>query len=597
MIRSVEGHYNTFFDPGDGRAFAGVFSVMVFCGLLEVAGVASVLPFFAVLMDPGLVQKNATLAAVYHFLGPSSANAFVLQMGFGIIAVMVISTVLTVANGWQTQRILWSVHDRLSEKVLTATLSRPYEELLDKDPATYSRSVLSDVEAVIVHYFYPISQILSRGIIVLVIVALISYSDPKMAVIVITVFGGLYFFIFSLCRRRLQELGRVRDRTVQSRFIFAAEIFSATKEIKVLSPDLHVIRQYIDDTKSYSRMMEQSTFFQAMPRPVIETAGLSGALLIVIVFVLRGVPFHDVLPSLVLFAVGGYRLLPSLQTLYSSLSMVRVFHPLFLRMSSELRRAVVQRTPIANDMEIERAPLADIIFQAVSYRYPRGDVPAVHNFSATFPVSKLTAVIGPSGAGKSTILDLLLGLLLPDSGTILIDGRPLDDAWVATWRNRLGYVPQQSIVLNASIAQNIAFSGTLDIDLDRVVRAARLARLDAYIKALPEGYVTRLGEGGQRLSGGQRQRLVIARALYRDPEILVMDEPTSALDQETQDAFMDSIDQLRRDKTVIVISHSPQVARIADYCVLIDGGRVVSEGSPQEVREQSALGRRLMGEG
>lgn len=593
MLATVWRHYKNFFDAKDSVAFLVVFILLILSGLMEVVGVASVMPFFSILMEPSLIQENARIHQVYELLQPASANVFAIQLGCGVIALLTFSTAVNLFTSWRMQRVLWSVHDTLSEKILKANLALPYEELLDKDPSTYSRSILSDVEAVVVHYFYSIGLILSRGIIAAVIMALIAYTDIKMALLVISVFGGLYFAIYYFSRKRLEDLGKIREKTIQSRFLYAAEIFAGAKEIKVQNPELHIIHQYMDNTKKYSRMMEQSTFFQTAPRSIIETIGLSCAIIIVMAFLANDLSFSNILPSLVLFAVGGYRLLPSLQTLYGSISMARVFHPLFLRLSADLEKSAVNNRPPATVHETWHFSQS-IRFIDVDYRYPRAEKPAITGFNATFRIGEVTALIGPSGAGKSTLMDMLLGLLLPEKGAIAIDGRKLDDDWVHQWRGHIGYVPQHSMLLNAPLSLNIGFSAPEDIDLERVKAAAALAQIDSFIAALPDGYDTKIGESGYRLSGGQRQRLIIARALYRDPDILIMDEPTSSLDHETQDAFVDSIRQLRQTKTIIIISHSAKVAQIADNCILLDGGQKVTDGSPANVMMNSPLGRRLL---
>lgn len=595
MLTTFRSHYQTFFERADTIAFLGLLMMMILSGLMEVAGVASVLPFFGVLMDPSSIEENERFHLIYQMTGASDHTSFSIILGCLIIGLMVTSTVINLLSLRYLNRILWRTHDRLSQKVLKANLALPFEQLIDKDPSTYSRNVLNDVEAIVVHYFYSYGMIASRFVISVVIVALIGYTDLQMAGFVALVFGGLYVGIFLACTRRLKDLGHVREWTVKSRFLFAAEIFNGAKEIKVQNPDLHIIGQYINSTNKYSKMMEDSMFLQSAPKFVIETVGLSSTILIVLLLIMRGDPFSTIMPSLILFAVGGYRLLPSLQVIYSSIAMAKVFHPLFLRVSFALQDAADSVAAREQEKDVMPRRLTKAIeFRQVSYCYPRGDRNSVEGFTAHIPSGQTTALIGASGAGKSTLVDLLLGLLPLGQGQICIDGSPLEPAELAGWRRNIGYVPQQALTLNASIRANIAFTDDHLIDDEKVTHAAKLAHLDSFITSLPDGYDAKIGEDGLRLSGGQRQRLVIARALYRDPDILIMDEPTSALDQETQDAFVETITELRKNKTIILISHSAKVSRIADHCILMESGRLVAEGTPAELCDRNALGQRLL---
>jgi ABC-type bacteriocin/lantibiotic exporter with double-glycine peptidase domain len=595
MLSKARNHYNIFFDSSSTLVFFGLISLLIVSGLMEVIGIASILPFFSILMDQTAIEDDKKLMWLYSFFAARNNADFALKLGFGIIGFISLSTAMSLFTIRKMNMVLWRVHDRLSERVMNANINLPYEELLSKDPSTYSRNILNDIEVIVAHYFIPIGMILSRLLITVVIIALIAYTDWQMACVIAFVFTGLYALIFLMCTRRLKALGVIREDTIKSRFLYAAEIFYGVKEIKIQNPDLHIIKQYTNSTYRYSRMMEEASFLQTAPRSIIEAFGLSSAVIIVMVFILRDEPLNVFLPSLVLFAVGGFRLLPSLQMIYSSLIMAKVHHPLFLRISDILK------TNRENE-EIARSRNADdrylmtesIEFRNLVYRYPRAESDTISNFSAKIPFGKTTALIGPSGSGKSTLVDMVLGLLPPTSGDVFIDGRSLPEDKLYAWRRNIGYVPQKAIMLNASIQVNIAFMDEDAIDRQRVEASAKLSMLHDFISTLPNGYDTKIGEDGYRLSGGQHQRMMIARALYRDPDILIMDEPTSALDGETQDAFIQSINQLRAYKTILLISHSAKVAQIADHCILVGNGILLAEGPPGYVRTASALGQRLL---
>lgn len=592
---SLLKYYKILFSRKNNLDFLVVLVLLVITGLLEVVGVASIMPFFAILMDPGLLTSNAYAQQAYHLAGSQSPAQFMLLFGALIIVLLVASSAASMSTNWRLQYAIWHVHDTLSERLVKRFLSQPFERLSTKDLSVYSRDLLQGMEVLINQVLGPIGIVISRGFIVLAIFALIAYTNIVMALAIIAVFGGLYAAIFLFARRRMGNLGQMWERASKARYHFAAEIFKSIKEIRTLNPKLDIIDLYQEDTERFSRMMERSLFLQAAPRGIVESVGLSAAIVVVMVLLLQGGEMQSIIPSMILFAVGGFRILPSLQMMYGSVTVARIHFPIVLRLAEEL--AVLESFPPPPALPPGTKPLAltrALTVEGVVYTYPGAAHPALRELNAEFPAGEVTAIIGRSGAGKSTLVDVMLGLLAPQQGAIKVDEQVLDEARMEAWRSHIGYVPQHSMILKASVAANIAFCAAGEIDMERVRDAARLAHIDAQITAMPEGYDTVIGDSGTRLSGGQRQRLVIARALYRDPSLLLMDEPTSALDGETQDAFIESINDLRGAKTIVIVSHSAKVARAADRCLLIDDGRVTLSGSPAEVAAASPLAARLL---
>jgi ABC-type multidrug transport system fused ATPase/permease subunit len=310
-----------------------------------------------------------------------------------------------------------------------------------------------------------------------------------------------------------------------------------------------------------------------MPRYVIETAAFALMLGVAVYLAHKLGSWQTAAPLLAFYVLAAYRLLPQFQQIYVN-AMLMQQNARIVDVLAELTSTTgPARTMIAAAPADELRP--PIVLDRVTYRYPGTDKPVLEQASMEIPARATVGVVGTTGAGKSTIIDLIAGLLSPQQGAITLNGRRLDAAVAPSWRARIGYVPQVPYLLDDTIRRNIAF-GLPDEQISQasVERAARLANIDDFVAGLPEGYQTMAGERGVRLSGGQRQRLVIARALYRDPEVLVFDEATSALDQETEQAVMEAIRTLAHQKTLLIISHRPATLQGCDLVYEVADGKI-----------------------
>jgi ATP-binding cassette, subfamily B, bacterial PglK len=309
--------------------------------------------------------------------------------------------------------------------------------------------------------------------------------------------------------------------------------------------------------------------------------------------------FKDALPLMVLYAFTGYRLLPAFQQIFGSATTVR-FNVALLEAVEERLKAVGQ-THKAEAMQLlpagdnvgplrQEIRLRDIVFQ-----YPNAAAPLISKLNLRIQSHTTVAFVGSSGGGKTTIVDIILGLLEPQGGSLLVDGIPITSRNVTSWQKHLGYVPQYIYLADDTLAANIAFGvASKDLDLDRVKHAARAANLHEFVLSdLPHGYNTIVGDRGVRLSGGQRQRIGIARALYSDPDVLILDEATSALDSLTEDAVMEAIQETFQEKTIMIIAHRLRTIRHADIIYLVENGSITDQGTHAELLAKNRTFRRM----
>ena len=328
--------------------------------------------------------------------------------------------------------------------------------------------------------------------------------------------------------------------------------------------------------------MQRYNLYNATPRLLIETVAIAGMILYMMLRLAWGTPVVDIMPQLITLAAAAMRLIPSANRINNYLTSISYFEPFFMGVTDNLQEEIrdenvdYDETTYRTKKHVEKLPVTkEIWLKDVTYRYPNSDVLIFDHASMCIPVGKSVGIVGTSGAGKTTAVDILLGLLRLQSGEILADGVEVREHY-ESWLKNIGYIPQTIFMIDSTIRKNVAFGCAEDeIDDRKVWQALQEAQLDEYVRGLPEGLDTGIGERGIRISGGQRQRIGIARALYEDPEVLVLDEATSALDNETEAAIMDSINRLHGRKTLIIIAHRLQTIEKCDIVYRVENGQAV----------------------
>jgi ABC-type multidrug transport system fused ATPase/permease subunit len=358
-------------------------------------------------------------------------------------------------------------------------------------------------------------------------------------------------------------------------------------------------RRYSAASEAYTTFQAKNNFVGLLPRYVLEVVAMGSMIGAVLYLLSIGNDLVGILPVLALYAFAAYRLLPAAQQIYSSAALIRFTGPSIEILATAVRKLAQSASSEADfpasggrvdGLRFER----EIAFENVYFEFPGASDAAAKGLSFSIRKNSSVGVVGTTGAGKSTALDLVLGLLEPTAGRIVVDGVPLQPENLRAWRKKLGYVPQAIYLSDDTIARNIAFGlDSADIDMDRVLSAARLAQIHDFIAGLPEGYQTGTGERGVRLSGGQRQRIGIARALYQSPELLVFDEATSALDSATEAAIVEEFRLLSGKMTMLIVAHRITTVKDCDLLLLLEGGTVVDRGSYAELLERSARFRQL----
>ncbi|MEJ2359755.1 MAG: ABC transporter ATP-binding protein [Deinococcales bacterium] len=539
-------------EPAERRGAALLLPAEIFMALAQVLGVASVLPFLSLVADPNGMQSSALYQRVDNVLHFGSPHQAIIIAGLASLAALVVSNGVSALTAYLEARYVWRLHQQLQFRLMRTYLDRPYEFFLNRSSAELGKNILEEDSSVVNGVVIPVLQIVSSARVALFSVGLLAVAQPR-------------------------------------------ESFAAIKDVKAHGHE-HV---FLGDFDRYSRKwanisMQQSVVRQT-PRYFLEIFAFGGVIAFVLYFVALGQDIARILPTLGLYAFGSYRLMPSLHQVYESTARLRTSIPsldvLYAdALDRESRGTVLEPRPVAPLTVHEGVRLNE-----VRYRYPEAPQDALMGIDLAFRRDAVVALVGGTGAGKTTLIDLLLGLLKPTDGSILVDGRPIDDDRLPAWQKSLGYVPQQIFLADTTVAGNIAFGvREHEIDRERLEQAARAASIhDFVVRELPHGYDTTVGEQGMRLSGGQRQRIGIARALYRDPAVLVLDEATSALDSVTEDAVIGGIRTLSRTRLVVMVAHRISTVRHCDSICVLEGGRVVDRGTFEELLVRSPLFRAL----
>lgn len=580
-------------DKRERRNAVLLFIMMLAMGLFEVVGVASVMPFIAVLAKPEVVETNQYLRTIYSTLGFSTTNSFLLFLGGTVFVLMVGGLALKALTLWATARYVNMRNYSLSSRLMRGYLNRPYSFFLNRHSADLGKSVLSEVAYVIKGSLMPAMELVANAIISAFIIALVVVVNPVVALIALIVLGGAYALIYMLLRNTVSRLGNDRVSANRRRFQILQEAFGGVKDVKVLGLENGYIDSFQNPASRLAKTIANQKLISEVPQFAMQALVIGGMLILLLVLlVTRDGDLGTVLPLMALYALAGSRLNPALQTLYRAFTSLRFGKPALDILHQDLvSTGLVGAMPGASSAPEPAKVIrlhAELQLDEVTYTYPLAKRPSLLDLCLTISARTTVGLVGSTGAGKTTAVDLILGLLTPQRGELRVDGAPVTSDVIRAWQRNLGYVPQHIFLTDDTVAANIAFGIPVkEIDQEAVERSARIAELHHFVmQELPKGYQTLVGERGIRLSGGQRQRIGIARALYRDPDLLVLDEATSALDNLTEKAVMDAVHNISHRKTIIIIAHRLSTVRECDEIFLLEEGRLKASGTFTELVER-----------
>jgi len=568
------------------RKRAGLLIIMIIImALLDMIGVASILPFMAVLMNPGLLETNVILNTMFQnlsMLGIETRQEFLVALGVLVFALLIISLAFKALTTYAQIRFVQMREHSIAKRLIEGYLHQPYSWFLSRHSADLGKNILSEVSTIIGYGINPLMELIAKGIVTIALIILLIITDPKLAFIVGLSLGSAYLIIFYIIRKYLNQTGEERVANNQLRFTAVSEMFSATKEVKVGGLEETYIKSFSNSAQIFARTQASSLIISQLPRFILEAVAFGGILIIILYISVQTGSFNNALPVVSLYVFADYRLMPALQQIYSSFTNLSFVGPSLNKLYYDLKTL----KPI--DENQDQGVLKfnkTITLKNIHYSYPSTSRTALKNINLTIPVKSTVGLVGATGSGKTTTVDIILGLLVAQKGTLEVDGKVITKQNARAWQRSIGYVPQHIYLSDDTVAANIAFGvKPKDINQAAVLKSSKIANLHNFvIDELPKQYQTTIGERGVRLSGGQRQRIGIARALYHNPQVLILDEATNALDNLTEKAVMDSVNNLSKDITIILITHRLGTVKKCDKIFLLEKGEIKNNGTFKEL--------------
>ena len=544
-----------FFDKSDRRSLIILFALFLFTGLIELVGIASIVPFVGLISDPDYITNSKIFNSLL-FLENYDSREITLISGISIVFLFILSNSMNAYTLWRTINYTANQSHKISNHVYTKYLNQPYGFFVNNNISTLSRNILDISVSITESIFLPILQIISRLIVMILISILLISINPIVFIFSLVILAILYFFIFNNIKKNLKLYGDKRLISNDVRFKNINDCMNSIKDIKFYNSEKYYKESFSKAQKDFLDLTATSTLLTTLPRYLIEIFAFGGFFAVILYIIYIDSSFKAHLPTIALFILASYRILPSMQQIFAFTGSIKFNYPA-LKVIREIYRmsdAIDLKNNISNMNE-------EIKFSNVSFSY-QDNKTVLKNISFEIKKNSVSAIIGTTGAGKTTLIDLLLGLYKPDKGEIFINSRNYDQY---TDRLKMGYVPQHPAFTNNTIKENIAFGISNDkINVKKVSHVLNLVNMNSHINTLQKKYDTIIGDKGTKLSGGQLQRLAIGRALYFSPSILILDEATNALDNKTEEDLFTSLKNIEG-ITIILVTHRSSAIQQCDH--------------------------------
>ena len=577
---------NVVLDAKQKRQMAGIVFLLLIGAALETLGIGLILPVITVLVNPEAVASSELLSGIAVRFGLRTPMQMAVFFMLSLIGVFVVKNIFLYFVNVIQLRFVFKNQLNTSRRLLVNFLKRPYAYYLDADTSVIQRTISADVVNMYL-LIRTLLQLISEVIVFVMLAAVCMASDARMTLTLGIVLIVTLLVIKYAIKPVMNRAGKDNQDNYAGMLKQIIEVVSGIKEIKIANREDTFINEYTAYGEKYIAAMQTFNLYSATPRLLIETVAITTMIGYILLLMLNG-EAPDV-PQMTVLAAAAARLMPSANRINNYQTTMAYFEPNFFNVSDNLQEEIDDASVdygshgYGEAAAVEKLPVTrEIALRDITFAYPGTTVNVLSHAFMTIPAGKSVGIVGTSGAGKTTIVDVMLGLLEQQEGTVTADGVNIRENYRG-WLKNIGYIPQTIFLSDSSIRRNVAFGIPEEAIDDGKVRAAlKEAQLDTFVDGLEEGIHTGVGERGVKLSGGQRQRIGIARALYEDPEVLVLDEATSALDNETESAIMESVNLLHGKKTLVIIAHRLQTIEKCDIVYRIEDGKCVVERGMRE---------------
>jgi ATP-binding cassette, subfamily B, bacterial PglK len=577
-----------FFSPSETKQTFALLALIILTAFVDTLGVASILPFMTLVLNPSIIEDNILLKYLYNkssILGVTNTDQFIIVFGITFFFFIIFSFFLRSSTIYFQMRFALLREYTISRRLLESYLCQPYSWFLKNHSAEIAKNILNEVGTVVGSFIMPIISFVSNSLVVIMLITLCFLINPKITFIIVLVFGTSYLLIFYFVKNILSRFGNQRLIANEQRYKLLSEAFGAAKEVKVGGLENIYINRYSKVAQIYATSLSISSIIEFLPRFFIEAIAFGGLILYTLL-IFENSNFQTHIPIISFYAYVGFKLLPALQAVYGNLTKMRSSKP-------SLDNLYKSFTSLSSNYFFKTSqsiyPKKSIEFKNINFTYSDTKYVALKNVNFTIPAYSKIGIIGPTGSGKSTTIDIILGLLDASSGYFKVDDTIINIKNKRSWQKNIGYVPQQIYLSDASIAENIAFGvDPENINYYIIKKVSKMVNLhDFVINDLPNNYRTLIGEKGVRLSGGQRQKIAIARALYKNPKVLILDEATNSLDNITENTVIDAINNIKKKITIILITHRLASVKKCDIIFLFDKGKLKAQGNYNQLKKNT----------
>lgn len=584
MIKTLKQLFNLLTKSQRKRFYILQFLVVIM-SFSEIVSVASIIPFMTLVGDIKQLQQDTIIAQFYQYSGITSEIQFVFLLGVGVLIMLCISALISIYTTWKLSMFAVKAGAEIADRLYVHYLKQSWLFHASLSSPHLTKKIAIEAQRVTDGILMPLMNMNSRIALGIFMSLSIFIYDPKVAIVGLSIFGIAYFFLIKVVRVRLQRNGKAISKMNEYRFRLMNEGFGGIKDLLLLGRDKNFIKNFNETGNTLAYSSGNNSALATLPRYFMELIAFGTMISLTLYLIVN----HQgnlgiVLPIISVYALAGFKILPAFQQIYASLAAINANIAAFDSIKHDLTNSMETKPAELNREKNFLMVKQEICLQNITFTYPKKEKPALKEISITIPVNKIVGIVGPSGSGKSTLIDVLLGLIEAQQGCLKIDNIIVNDKNRRSWQNTIGFVAQDIFLTEGTIAQNVAFGVQQDlIDLEQVNKVLKLANLTQLLSTLKDGVHTKVGERGIQLSGGQRQRIGIARALYNEAGVLVFDEATSSLDGITEKIIMDSIHNLGKHKTIVIVAHRLKTVKKCDLIYFMNKERVIDQGTYKEL--------------
>jgi len=588
MFKLLKNLFNLL-SPNQRKRFYLLQFLVIVMSVFEILGVASIIPFMALVGDTNQLEQNTFIAEIYKLSGITSESQFVFLIGLCVLGLLFISMIISIFTTWGLSMFANKIGTEIADRLYTYYLQKDWLFHASGSSAQLTKKIATETMRVTGAVLVPLMQMNSKVVLSFLMSLSIFFYDPKVALIGLSIFAISYFFLFKGVRNRLNKNGIAISEVNEERYRLMNEGFGGIKDLLLLGRDSDFINRFNKSGKTLAYSQGTNAALAQAPRYFVELLAF-GSMIVLILYLIAS---HNgnlgmILPILSVYAIGTIKLLPAFQQIYSSIAIIKANIPAFESIQKDLYDSLHIESKSLKLEQNYLNPKHSISIENITFTYPNKEEPALNKLNMLIPSNSVIGIVGPSGSGKSTLIDILLCLIKPDNGHLKIDDEIINYKNRRSWQNTIGFVAQTIFLSEGTIAENVAFGiPENQINISQVQKVLELAHLKDFISTLDQGIHTKVGERGVQLSGGQRQRIGIARALYHNAEVLVFDEATSSLDGITEKMIMEAIHNFSGKKSIILIAHRLKTVKKCDKIFFINKGKVADQGTYQELIESN----------